>query len=99
MKPKVNTTYLFNILFLTALFYMSLIVNLLAQDKQPFTIEDALNVKTSSIQSVSDDGKYTVLAIGTHRGRLNVDHFRFGDPTYISPRLSEYVVIDTSTLR
>ena len=63
----------------------------------PFTSQDALNVKSLRIQGVTEDGRYVACFISTRKGRLNVNHKRFGDPTYISPRLGEILVIDTET--
>ncbi len=69
----------------------------LAQDKQPFTTEDALNVASLTVQDVTVDGRYIVATRATQRDRKNVDHMRFGDPTYISPSLADVWVIDTGT--
>ena len=68
-----------------------------AQDKQPFTTEDALNVASLNVQDVTVDGRYIVATRATQRDRKNVDHMRFGDPTYISPSLADVWVIDTET--
>ncbi len=70
-----------------------------AQTLQPFTTEDALNVVNISAQDVSDDGAYVVATLWTQRDRKNVDHMRFGDPTYISPSTGELIVIETATAR
>ena len=60
-----------------------------------FTPEDALDVRTARIQDVSDDGAWLVATVQRHRDRLDVDHERFGDPTYVSPSLSEVLVVST----
>jgi len=62
-----------------------------------FTSHDALRVRSLRIQDVSDDGRYIACFVSTRKGRLNVDHERFGDPTYISPYFGELVVIDSET--
>lgn len=74
-----------------------LLVPLVAQGQgsRAFTPEDALNVRTPRIQDVSEDGRWVATTVQRHRDRLNVDHERFGDPTYVSPSLSEVVVVDT----
>ena len=66
-----------------------------AQATRAFTPEDALNVRTPRIQDVSEDGRWVAVTVQRHRDRLNVDHQRFGDPTYVSPSLGEVVVVDT----
>ncbi|MCZ6917910.1 MAG: prolyl oligopeptidase family serine peptidase [Gemmatimonadetes bacterium] len=68
-----------------------------AQDKQPFTTEDALNVATLRVQDITDDGRYIAATRATDRDRKNVDHMRFGDPTYISPSYADVLVLDTET--
>ena len=62
-----------------------------------FTPEDALDVRTARIQDVSDDGAWVAATVQRHRDRLNVDHERFGDPTYVSPSLNEVLVVSTRT--
>jgi dipeptidyl aminopeptidase/acylaminoacyl peptidase len=66
-------------------------------EKSPFTIEDSLRVKSLRIQSVSDDGRYIAATIRTSNRRIGIHHKRFGDPTYITPRPTEAVIIDTET--
>ncbi len=68
-----------------------------AQTLRPFTAEDALNVRTVSVADVTPDGAQVALTVRTHRDGLNVDHFRFGDPTYVAPSTRELLVIDTRT--
>jgi len=61
---------------------------------QPFTTEDVLNVARISVQDITSDGSHIAAIRWTDRDRKNVDHMRFGDPTYISPSLGELIVID-----
>ncbi len=68
-----------------------------AQEKRPFTTQDALNVATLRVQAITDDGHYLAATRATQRDRKNVDHMRFGDPTYISPSFADVLVIDTET--
>lgn len=68
-----------------------------AQDQQAFTTEDALNVASLRVQDITPDGRYVAATRATPRDRKNVDHMRFGDPTYISPSFAEVLVIDTET--
>lgn len=64
--------------------------------QRAFTAEDALNVQTVSVESLSPDGRWAAVTVRTHRDRLNVDHQRFGDATYTAPSLERLMVIDTS---
>ena len=66
-----------------------------AQTGRAFTAEDALNVRTVSVEALSPDGRWLAMTTRTHRDRLNVDHQRFGDPTYVAPSLERFVVVDT----
>ena len=67
------------------------------EEQTAFTTEDALNVVSLRVQDVTSDGRYLVARRYTQRDRKNVDHMRFGDPTYVSPSFSELLVIDTDT--
>ena len=62
-----------------------------------FTPEDALDVRTVRLQDVSDDGVWIASTVQRHRNRLDVDHERFGDPTYVSPSRVEVLVVNTRT--
>ena len=53
--------------------------------QRPFTPEVALDVNLVSIAAVTDDGSRVAATVRTRRDRTDVDHQRFGDPTYISP--------------
>ncbi|MDT8367789.1 MAG: prolyl oligopeptidase family serine peptidase [Longimicrobiales bacterium] len=68
-----------------------------AQEGRPFTPEDALRVRSLSVQGISPDGRWIVATVTTSRDRMNVDHFRFGDPTYTSPSTAEFIVIDADS--
>ena len=69
---------------------------LLAQSSaRSFTAEDALNVRTVSVEALSPDGRWLAMTTRTHRDRLNIDHQRFGDATYVGPSLEEFVIVDT----
>lgn len=62
---------------------------------QRFTTELALDVKSPQIAAMTDDGSRLAVTLRTRRGRMNVDHMRFGDPTYVAPSLLAAMVIDT----
>ncbi len=66
-------------------------------EESPFTVADSLRVKSFSSQAVTDDGRYIAGSISQRLGRLGTDHKRYRDPTYISPRSAELVVLDTET--
>ena len=66
-----------------------------AQEMRGFTTEIALDVKSPRIVAMSEDGRRIAVTVRTRRGRADVDHARFGDPTYISPSLVTALVIDT----
>ena len=66
-------------------------------ERSAFTADDALDVTSLEIFDMTKDGRLVVASRYTQRDRKNVDHSRFGDPTYISPSYSQLVVIDTDT--
>lgn len=66
-----------------------------AQDPQRFDTELALDVRSPRIAAVTDDGERAVVTLRTRRGRLDVDHERFGDPTYVAPSLVTAMIVDT----
>lgn len=66
---------------------------------RPFTTGDALDVRSLRIRGVTADGGWVAATAQTRRDRAGVDHFRFGDPTYIAPSTSELLVIETRTGR
>ncbi len=65
------------------------------QSGRPFTSQDALDVRGARIADVTDDGRWVAATVQTRRGRSNVDHYRFGDPTYNAPSLGGILVVDT----
>ena len=68
-----------------------------AAAQQPFTPEIALDVRTPGIAAVTADGARVAVTLTSRRDRTDVDHQRFGDPTYISPVSTRLMVIDTRT--
>jgi dipeptidyl aminopeptidase/acylaminoacyl peptidase len=62
---------------------------------EPFTTEVALDVQTPRIEDMTDDGRRVAVTLRTRRGRTDVDHERFGDPTYVAPSLVSALVVDT----
>ena len=63
--------------------------------QRPFTPEVALDVNLVGIAAVTSDGSRVAATVRTRRDRTDVDHQRFGDPTYISPVSTRLMVIDT----
>ena len=58
-----------------------------------FTPEMALDVRSVSIAVVTGDGHRVAATVRTRRDRTDVDHQRYGDPTYISPTTMRLMVI------
>ncbi len=63
--------------------------------KTPFTVSDAINIKSLGSQTLSDDGRYLAGIIADTRARFGTDHFRFRDPSYLNVRAGELVIYDT----
>lgn len=60
------------------------------------TLDDLLDVRTTSLGALSDDGRWAVALMARPRLGMGVDYNRnFGDPTYASPARREAWVIDT----
>ncbi|MYE16043.1 MAG: prolyl oligopeptidase family serine peptidase [Gemmatimonadetes bacterium] len=71
-------------------------IPLAAQAQQRlFTPEVALDVRGVGIAAVTRDGTRVAATVRTRRDRTDVDHQRYGDPTYISPVSTRLMVIDT----
>lgn len=70
------------------------------QAQQPaarsFGIDDALNVRSSRIEEVSADGRWVALTVRVRRDALGIDNSRYGDPTYVTPALAEFQLIDAT---
>lgn len=81
-----------------AIVWLLLAPSLSAQSAgRAFTTKDALDVRTVRVADVTPDARWIAATVSTRRDRSNVDHFRFGDPTYISPSLGELLVLDATT--
>jgi len=61
-----------------------------------FSVDDALNVRSSRIEEVSTDGRWVALTIRVRRDALGVDNARYGDPTYVTPSLAEFELVDAT---
>ena len=60
-----------------------------------FTTGLALDVRSAQIADMTEDGRRLAVVVRTRRGRTEVDHQRFGDPTYVAPSLVTAMVVDT----
>ena len=67
------------------------------QESPRFSTELALDVASPQVAAVTDDGTRAVVVLRTRRGRVDVDHGRYGDPTYVAPSLAPVMVVDTRT--
>jgi len=86
---------LISFLFLLTITLPVFFYNAFAQ--APFTTQDALEVKSFNIHSITKDGHFIAGTIHNRKDRLNINHKRFGDPTYISPYIGEMVLLNTET--
>ena len=89
---------------LNNLFSLFILVSLLAcfhlpglAEKRPFIVGDSLRAKSFSPQAITKDGRFIAGVISMRKDRLGTDHKRYRDPTYISPRPVEVVILDTES--
>ena len=68
-----------------------------AQEPRAFSPEIALDVQNVGIADVTADGRRVAVTVQTRRDRTDVDHMRYGDPTYVSPVSTRLMVVDTRT--
>lgn len=62
-----------------------------------YTVDDNLNLRSVRIEDVSRDGRWIAVTVRVRRDALLVDNARYGDPTYISPSVAEFQLIDANT--
>ncbi len=71
------------------------------QAQQPagraYTVDDNLNLRLLRIEDVSSDARWIAITVRVRRDALTVDYERYGDPTYNSPSLAEFRLIDANT--
>jgi len=61
-----------------------------------FTTHDGLKLRSLQRAAISDNGQYIAgVTMTTREQRLDIDHYRFGDPTYIAPQRGHLTIIDT----
>jgi len=81
-----------NIFILPFLFIASLLVG-----QSSFTAEDAIDVESLSQIQLSPDGAYLVgIKAAGYKNRFGRDHFRFRDPSYITPYSGELLIYPTA---
>ena len=83
--------------FMLLIFTVALSAQVQAQQVQAFSPEIALDVRNVRIAAVTDNGTRVAATVQTRRDRADVDHQRYGDPTYISPVSTKLMVIDTGS--
>ena len=69
--------------------------SVIAQQDGLFTPNTALDVMSGSIADVTSDGRWLAVTVQSRRDRTDVDHMRFGDPTYVSPTSTRVLLIET----
>jgi dipeptidyl aminopeptidase/acylaminoacyl peptidase len=62
-----------------------------------FTVADLFDVTNINLGDLSEDGRWLALTATSLRDRIGINNYRFGDPTYIAPALSNVLVIDTQS--
>jgi dipeptidyl aminopeptidase/acylaminoacyl peptidase len=94
MRGRRVTCFVFTLLIMAA----PLAIPLGAQEGgRAFTSQDAVDVRTVRVADVTPDGRWIAATVQTRRDRSDVDHSRFGDPTYIAPSTGELLVVDATT--
>jgi dipeptidyl aminopeptidase/acylaminoacyl peptidase len=68
-----------------------------AAAQSAFTVDDIFTVHTSRVVSLSEDGRWALVAVASLADRLGTDNYRFGDPTYVPPAAADVRVVDTRT--
>jgi len=77
----------------------SVLTGLPAAQKKPFTVDDYFLTKSAQVEAMTADGGWLAVAVSTPADRLPQDNTRFGDPTYVGPAQSEFLVVETATGR
>ncbi len=67
------------------------------QSVEPFGLEDTFRYTTTSLQALSPDGRWALLASTAMEDRLGIDNYRFADPTYTAPVRTHVVLVSPST--
>jgi dipeptidyl aminopeptidase/acylaminoacyl peptidase len=68
-----------------------------APQPAPFTQDDFFRLQAPSLQALSPDGAWAYIAHIGQEGRLGIDNYRYGDPTYVAPVVGRHEVVNTRT--
>ena len=68
-----------------------------AQQGNLLTPNTALDVMSGSVADATSDGRWLAVTVQSRRDRTDVDHMRFGDPTYVSPASTRVLLIETTS--
>jgi dipeptidyl aminopeptidase/acylaminoacyl peptidase len=68
-----------------------------AAQQDRYTVDDVLDTPGASASALSADGRWLVVTTATLRDRIGIDNYRFADPTYVAPSVSDVLVVDTRT--
>ena len=71
--------------------------SVIAQEGDLLTPNTALDVMSGSVADVTSDGQWLAVTVQSRRDRTDVDHMRFGDPTYVSPASTRVLLIETTS--
>ena len=71
--------------------------SVIAQQDGLLTPNTALDVMSGSSADVTSDGRWLAVTVQSRRDRTDVDHMRFGDPTYVSPASTRVLLIETTS--
>ena len=63
----------------------------------PLTADDMLKVATASVLDVSDDSRRVAVTTRRTFDNAEVNHRRYGDPTFVQPAAVRFMVIDTGS--
>ena len=68
-----------------------------AQQGNLLTPNTALDVMSGSVADATSDGRWLAVTVQSRRDRTDVDHMRFGDPTYVSPASTRVLLVETTS--
>jgi dipeptidyl aminopeptidase/acylaminoacyl peptidase len=67
------------------------------EGRQPYTVSDLLDLRSLSVQDITEDGTWLVCTTSQRRSRLHNDYTRYGDPTFIGPGGAEVFILNGMT--
>ncbi len=77
---------------------LALLADVVVGAQQPrFTPDDMLSVVSATVVALSDDGRMVAMTERRTRDNAETNHYRYGDPTYLAPSATRFVVINTDT--